>query len=95
MNRRHALAVTLAIGAARSAGTVSAAPAPLAPLAPAVTMQEYPVPAGTHPHDVACSGQTPEAGIWFTAQATGHLGWLDPLTEAVQLIPLAGPGQRS
>src|SRR5687768_10997515 len=87
MNRRHALAVTLAIGAAPRTVTVSAAPT--------VTMQEYPVPAGTHPHDVACAGQTPEAGIWFTAQATGHLGWLDPLTEAVQLIPLAGPGQRS
>ena len=48
----------------------------------------YPVPAGSQPHDVA---PAPDGGVWYTAQATGHLGWLDPATGAVREIPL-GPG---
>jgi virginiamycin B lyase len=41
------------------------------------TMQEYDVPAGSHPHDVA---PAPDGTVWYTAQATGHLGRLDPAT---------------
>ncbi len=58
-------------------------------------MREYAVPAGSHPHDVACATQTADEPIWFTAQSTGHLGWLNPVTEEVRLTPLAPPGQRS
>src|SRR5205823_3188454 len=40
-------------------------------------MQEYTVPTGSHPHDVAPAA---DGGIWYTAQASGQLGWLDPNT---------------
>ena len=40
-------------------------------------LQEYPVPPGSHPHDVA---PAPDGGVWYTAQATGALGHLDPTT---------------
>ena len=48
-------------------------------------MQEYPVPAGTHPHDVA---PAVDGGIWYTAQRTGKLGWLDPATGETREIAL-------
>jgi len=41
----------------------------------ALSVREYPVPAGTHPHDVAPAR---DGGIWYTAQGSGQLGWLDP-----------------
>jgi len=49
------------------------------------TIQEYPVPAGTHPHDVA---PAPDGAVWYTAQATGELGRLDPATGETHHIPL-------
>ena len=52
------------------------------------SVQEYPVPAGSHPHDVA---PAPDGGVWFTAQSAGYLGWLNPNTGEVRQIPL-GPG---
>lgn len=42
-----------------------------------VTIQEYLLPALTHPHDVA---PALDGGIWYTAQLAGGLGWLDPRT---------------
>jgi virginiamycin B lyase len=39
-------------------------------------------------HDVA---PAPDGGVWFTAQASGHLGWFDPATGRTELLPL-GPG---
>lgn len=36
-------------------------------------------------HDVA---PAPDGGVWFTAQATGHLGWFEPATGRTDLIPL-------
>ena len=42
-----------------------------------VVLREYAVPAGSHPHDVAPAR---DGGVWYTAQATGELGWLDPKT---------------
>ncbi len=49
-------------------------------------LQAYPVPAGTHPHDVA---PDPQGGVvWYTAQATGGLGRLDPETGETHHIPL-------
>jgi virginiamycin B lyase len=53
----------------------------------APSMQEYAVPAGSHPHDVA---PATDGGIWYTAQAKGVLGWLDPSTGDVKEFAL-GP----
>jgi virginiamycin B lyase len=55
----------------------------LAAAQPAV--QEYAVPAGSHPHDVA---PAPDGGVWFTAQAAGYLGWLNPDTGEIRQIRL-------
>lgn len=50
------------------------------------TIQEYPVPGGSHPHDVA---PAPDGGtVWYTAQHTGELGRLDPITGETHHIPL-------
>jgi virginiamycin B lyase len=53
-------------------------------------LKEYPVPAGSHPHDVA---PAPDGRVWYTAQYAGALGWIDPATGAGGRIPL-GPGSR-
>lgn len=60
----------------------------LAQEAPAEVL-EFAVPRGTHPHDVA---PAPDGTIWYTAQATGDLGRLDPETGETHHIPL---GDRS
>jgi virginiamycin B lyase len=49
------------------------------------TIQEYPVPAGSHPHDVA---PAPDGTVWYTAQRSGELGRLDPATGETHHIPL-------
>jgi virginiamycin B lyase len=41
-------------------------------------VREYPVPAGSWPHDVAPAR---DGGVWYTAQGSGRLGWLNPKTE--------------
>jgi virginiamycin B lyase len=51
-------------------------------------IEEFPVPRGSHPHDVA---PAPDGTVWYTAQATGELGRLDPATGETHHIPL-GPG---
>jgi streptogramin lyase len=38
-------------------------------------LQEYPVTRGQGPHDVAPAR---DGGVWYTAQLSGELGWLDP-----------------
>jgi virginiamycin B lyase len=48
-------------------------------------MQEYAVPPGSHPHDVA---PAPDGTVWYTAQHTGELGRLDPETGDTHHIPL-------
>ena len=48
-------------------------------------MQEYIIPEGKRPHDVA---PAPDGMIWYTAQGSGELGVLDPETEATTHIPL-------
>ena len=47
----------------------------------------YDVPRGAHPHDVA---PAPDGTVWYTAQAQGALGILDPKTGNVTQITL-GP----
>jgi len=50
-----------------------------------VALREYPVPAASHPHDVAPAR---DGGVWYTAQAAGALGWLDPRTGRTRQIDL-------
>jgi virginiamycin B lyase len=52
---------------------------------PTVRLQEFAVPDGSHPHDVAPAG---DGTVWYTAQATGRLGRLDPDTGRTTEIPL-------
>jgi virginiamycin B lyase len=56
----------------------------------AAAVKEYPVPRGSHPHDVA---PAPDGSVWYTAQAAGELGRLDPTTGKVVGIKL-GKGSR-
>lgn len=42
-------------------------------------------PQRTGIHDLA---PAPDGGVWFTAQASGHLGWFDPHTGRVELVAL-------
>lgn len=56
----------------------------------AATLREYPVPSGSHPHDVA---PAPDGGVWYTAQGSGELGRLDPATGKTLRIKL-GDGSR-
>jgi virginiamycin B lyase len=48
-------------------------------------LQEYSVPAGSRPHDVA---PAPDGTVWYTAQGSGHLGILDPATGTTEHVPL-------
>ena len=54
------------------------------------TLHAFPVPAGSRPHDVA---PAVDGGVWYTAQGSGDLGWLDPETGETRHTPL-GPGSR-
>jgi virginiamycin B lyase len=51
----------------------------------APVVQEYPVPAGSRPHDVA---PAPNGGVWYTAQESGELGWLNPATGETRQVAL-------
>jgi virginiamycin B lyase len=51
-------------------------------------LEEYTVPAGSRPHDVA---PAPDGSVWYTAQGSGELGILDPATgETVHVALGAG-----
>jgi virginiamycin B lyase len=58
----------------------SAAPAP-----ERFALREYRVPSGSHPHDVA---PAQNGGVWYTAQGSGELGWLDPKSGKTRHIAL-------
>lgn len=49
------------------------------------TLQEYPVPRGSRPHDVA---PAPDGSVWYTAQGSGELGRLNPVTGETRHIKL-------
>jgi|GEM_PF-2274373 len=51
----------------------------------APVLQEYAVPRGSHPHDVASA---PDGTVWYTAQRSGELGRLDPAGGQTRHIPL-------
>ncbi len=50
-------------------------------------MQSWPLgtPRRTGIHDLA---PAPDGGVWFSAQASGHLGWFDPASARTELIAL-------
>jgi virginiamycin B lyase len=48
-------------------------------------MQEYAVPPGSGPHDVA---PAPDGTVWYTGQRSGELGWLDPKTGETKQVKL-------
>lgn len=87
--------VVLALVAGCSNGTApaarpSASPPPSAtgtPTKPAAAQgfQEYDVPAGSGPHDVAV---TPDGLVWYTAQRSGEIGRLDPRTGRITEVAL-------
>jgi virginiamycin B lyase len=72
-----------------AAAQAPSVPTTAAPTTQAPVLQEFPVPAGSHPHDVA---PAPDGTIWYTAQAAGALGRLDPETGETHQIEL---GERS
>lgn len=51
-----------------------------------VALTTYPVPAGDRPHDVAPAADG--VGVWYTAQGSGHLGLLQPITGDISRIDL-------
>ncbi|MBI4789942.1 MAG: lyase [Chloroflexi bacterium] len=73
--------------------TVAPAPAvtppSAAPTISAAQIQEFPVPSGSGPHDVA---PAPDGTVWYTAQRSGELGRLDPATGKTRHVKL---GDRS
>lgn len=54
------------------------------------TVEAFAVPAGSRPHDVA---PAIDGGVWYTAQGSGELGWLDPESGETRHIAL-GAGSR-
>ena len=93
--RRRRVAVAgpaLGLGLVRAAGAVGgpggarpAAAAPPGPGPPPVELREYPVPRNARPHDVTPAA---DGGVWYTAQGSGALGWLDPATGATHHVAL-------
>jgi virginiamycin B lyase len=77
--RRRFVAVAVAALAAASLSLAAAGKQD------AFQVREYPVPAGSHPHDVAPAR---DGGVWYTAQRSGELGWLDPKTGRTRHVPL-------
>jgi virginiamycin B lyase len=52
-----------------------------------VTVQEYPLPPRLHAHDV-WADPAADGPVWFSAQRSGQLGRLDPITGKVDLFAL-------
>src|SRR5215212_6467837 len=52
---------------------------------PEWVVQEYPVPAGSRPHDAVPDGL---GGVWYAGQGNGTVGRLDPGTGQVQEVAL-------
>src|SRR5918996_6199478 len=74
---------------ATSTETQSPGPTPT-PGEPTFEVATFPLPAGSGPHDVA---PATDGGVWYTAQDSGELGWLDPETGEARGVAL-GVGSR-
>ena len=70
--------LVLAAVLAGTAASATSAPAPL-------SVREYAVPPGSRPHDVAPAR---DGGVWYTAQGSGELGWLDPKSGQTRHVKL-------
>ena len=68
-----------------SAPTSAASAPPSGDAVVNLTVREFDVVTGSHPHDVA---PAPDGGVWYTGQRDGTLGYLDPATGQVRTIPL-------
>jgi len=79
------LAIFSLVGCGRSAS-----PTPPSTPSAGAKLQAFPIPAGSRPHDVA---PALDGGVWYTAQGSGELGWLDPDTGETRHTPL-GAGSR-
>lgn len=55
-------------------------------------VEEFPVPAGTRPHDAVPDGS---GWVWYAGQGNGEAGALNPATGEIIRVQLAPPGQRS
>jgi virginiamycin B lyase len=96
------LAVALLAGACSGGRELEPSPAPAGPPsssaptsgaatpAPEARLVAFAVPAGAAPHDAAPAG---DGGIWFTAQADGYLGHLQPGSGTITRVAL-GEGSR-
>ena len=78
--------VAASVGAAASASAgPSQTPSPTSAPELTFSVATYPVPSGSRPHDVAPAA---DGGIWYTAQGSGELGWLDPESGEVREVAL-------
>jgi virginiamycin B lyase len=79
-------ATATSIATASPSVTASSTPAVSAtPSSAAFVLQEFAVGRGQRPHDVAPAR---DGGVWYTAQSSGELGWLDPKTGATKMTKL-------
>jgi virginiamycin B lyase len=88
ISRRTALAALPALGLASLSGAALLLPRAAHAQTPAgIRLQSWPLkaPSQTGIHDIA---PAPDGGVWFSAQRSGHLGWLDPTTGKTELIAL-------
>ena len=67
------------------ASATSTPAAAATPSSAGFVLQEFAVGRGQHPHDVAPAR---DGGVWYTAQLSGELGWLDPKTGATKMTKL-------
>lgn len=67
-------------------GTPGPSPSAAPTLLAEPVFDEFPLPAGSRPHDVAPATDGPAA--WYVAQGAGQLGRLDPTTGEVRTVPL-------
>src|SRR4051794_38051890 len=77
------LAATMTWGPPVSAQST---PSAASPAETCLALFTFEVPAGDHPHDVAPTADGQH--IWYTAQRSGALGSLDPVSGEVEKIPL-------
>ncbi|HEV8654382.1 MAG TPA: SMP-30/gluconolactonase/LRE family protein [Candidatus Limnocylindria bacterium] len=84
-SRFPSVAPSAAPAASASAASPAGTAAVRTPDVAAVKLVEFPVGRGQGPHDVAAA---PDGGVWYTAQRTGELGYLDPKTGATRMVRL-------
>lgn len=77
--------LTTPTSGAAATETPAPSPTPEATSEPLPRVEYFSVPADSRPHDVA---PAVDGSVWYTAQGSGELGYLDPATGEVREIPL-------